>query len=97
MVAGMTIVAFCASFVCVPLIPSLVKIMEKEYGSHNETIADKASSLYNMAFALGSMLAPLLGGGLCDAIGFRESTGVMVLCGLIVSALYGFSITFMKL
>jgi MFS family permease len=93
MVAGMALVGFFASFVCVPVIPCLIQTMEKIYGSHNETIADKASALYNMSFAVGSIIAPLLGGGLADSIGYRNSTGVMVFTGLAVSAVYCFSLT----
>jgi MFS family permease len=89
----MTLVGFFASFVCVPVIPCLIQTVEKIYGSHNETVSEKASALFNMSFGLGSFIAPLLGGGLADSVGYRGSTGLMVFTGLGVSAAYCFSLT----
>jgi len=64
----------------------VIKIMKdkgKTVRPENLTgVADKASALYNLANAVGTIIAPVLGGALIDGVGFPTAANIMssVLC-----------------
>lgn len=49
-------------------------------------ICDRGSTLYNMAYAMGCAVAPIIGGALNDATNFRRTSDIMAFaaCGLLV-------------
>ena len=51
-------------------------------------LSDKASALYNIFFALGSMAGPPLGGGLYDAVEWRETCIIMASISIVFSIVY---------
>ena len=50
--------------------------------SGEDEINDKSSGLYNVAYALGGAISPVLGGGLYDKIGFQSTADVMALVAI---------------
>ena len=72
-------------------IPLAVSNSEDEEREVNEKatlakICDKGSTLYNVSYALGCAVAPIIGGALDDALGFRTTSDIMAFlaCGLAV-------------
>lgn len=57
-------------------------------------IADKVSALYNMSFAIGSILGPIIGGGLYDRVGFQTTSDIIAFTALTVSIYFAYSVTF---
>jgi hypothetical protein len=63
----------------VPIIPELISTLELEelkisnnpkQLKKNPNISDKASALFNISYAFGAAIAPVIGGALSDKIGF---------------------------
>jgi MFS family permease len=88
--AGLALNGVSISFIFVPLLPEILYVVstEEDLDNSNE-LNDKASGIYNVAYASGTILAPNIGGLLSDAYGFR----VMCDCLAIFSA--SFSIIFL--
>ena len=66
---------FFTSFIEVLTIPILITAIEVEEGENltqkkKNQIADKAATLYMIAIGLGSLIGPVIGGGLSDLAGF---------------------------
>lgn len=53
-----------------------------------ELISDKASAVFNMAFALGATIGPILGGAVYDWKGYRTTSDFMAILALVLSMLY---------
>lgn len=76
MFGGLFLDGFFAAFVFVCVIPAVIEeinLTRKNENGNNkddDQINDKASGLYNVAYALGGAISPVMGGGLYDAIGF---------------------------
>lgn len=47
-----------------------------------------ASGLYGTFFSTGQILAPIVGGALFDAVGFRQTTDFMTIACLVYSLLF---------
>jgi MFS family permease len=87
---GLALNGVSISFIFVPLLPEILYVVSTEEGLDNSNeLNDKASGIYNVAYASGTILAPNIGGLLSDAYGFR----VMCDCLAIFSAT--FSIIFL--
>ncbi len=56
-------------------------------------ISDKVSALYNMSFAIGSILGPIIGGGLYDQVGFQSTSDIIALTALSISIYFASSVT----
>jgi len=56
-------------------------------------MTDKASALANMAFAIGSMFGPIIGGQLTDLYGYRKTCDIICISA-IVAACINFLIVF---
>jgi MFS family permease len=70
-VAGLGLLGFTTATVFVPLLSEIIDaIEEKEKMKGNATINDKASALFNTAGAIGTIIGPIIGGLMDDALGF---------------------------
>ena len=72
MLIGMFCDGFFSAFMLVPMIPELIASIEEKEDNlrSNSHVSDKASALFNVSYAIGASLAPIIGGGLCDKVGF---------------------------
>lgn len=72
MFIGMFCDGFFSAFMFVPVIPEIIASIEEKQDSlrSNSHVSDKASALFNISYAIGASLAPIIGGGLCDKVGF---------------------------
>lgn len=78
-------------------VPEVVEAVEEDQSdskgeSPSNSINDKAATLLCLGFAVGSILAPPVGGMLKDAFGFRSACDVMAFSSLCVSLLYTMSL-----
>lgn len=71
MLAGISVLGFSASFAIIPLMPIIMTEIKTKFAKNTSSYIDTASSLYNSAFGLGSILGPLLGAHLSSYFGFR--------------------------
>lgn len=73
---GMAGVGFSTAVVWTVIHPEITEGVESDQSSKDKNfvstdmIADKVSAIYNMTFAMGSILGPIIGGGLYDRLGF---------------------------
>lgn len=58
------------------------KTIRKRWKLAKGVMTDKASALANMAFALGSMIGPIVGGQLTDAYGYRKCSDIITILAL---------------
>lgn len=74
----------------VPLLPELMRIVSKkeniQEGSND--FNDKASGVYNFSYALGTLVAPIVGGALDDVLKYRSMCDVMGFFSLIIGVLF---------
>ena len=56
--------------------------------SNNEQLGDKSCGLFNVAYALGGMISPVLGGALYDKVQFQETADIMSALALSLSLLF---------
>jgi MFS family permease len=77
MLSGISILGFSASFSIIPLMPLIMTEIKSKFVKNTSTYIDSASSLYNSAFGLGSILGPLVGAHLSSYFGFRICTDIL--------------------
>jgi MFS family permease len=71
MLAGISLLGFSASFAIIPLMPIIMAELKEKFVENTSNYIDTASSLYNSAFGLGSIIGPILGAHLNAYFGFR--------------------------
>lgn len=71
MLTGISILGFSASFAIIPLMPIIMAEIKLKFNKNKSSYIDTASSLYNSAFGLGSILGPMVGAHLSSYFGFR--------------------------
>lgn len=87
--SGVGALGCSVAFLFVPLLPEIITaVAEKEGIEHSPFLSDKASGLYNSAYGVGNCLAPIIGGALTQARGFRFCCDVMGVASLSFSVLY---------
>ena len=77
MLTGISILGFSASFAIIPLMPLIMSEIKLKFNKNKSNYIDTASSLYNSAFGLGSILGPLVGAHLSSYFGFRICTDIL--------------------
>lgn len=89
--SGICIVAFSCALIFVPLLSEIVEaVMAKEgLDEPTEELNDIAAGFFNTAYALGCLIAPIIGGALNDAYGFR------ITCDIMAFSSGGYSIVFL--
>jgi MFS family permease len=69
---GIGSLGFSVAFLFVPLLPEIIAaVAEKEGLENSPFLSDKASGIYNSAYGMGNCLAPIIGGAISDAFGYR--------------------------
>lgn len=71
MLAGISLLGFSASFIILPLMPTIMDEIKLKFKMNQQSYIDSASSLYNSAFGIGSIIGPMLGAYLNSYFGFR--------------------------
>jgi len=61
---------------------------EKANKKMTELVCDQAGAMFNIAYCLGSISGPILGGALDQSLEFRRSADVMTLVALCIFLLY---------
>jgi hypothetical protein len=75
----------------VPLLSEIIAaVQEKEGMGENPLLNDKASGIFNTAYASGCIVAPILGGALENICGFRKTCDVLAFSSLSFAVLYFF-------
>jgi len=73
----------------VPLLSEIIEgVREKEGIRDSGTINDKASGVYNTAYAVGCIIAPILGGYLSMYTNFRTTCDIMAICSISYAAIF---------
>lgn len=54
----------------------------------NSNLSDKASVLFNISYAIGASIAPIIGGGLCEKLGYQSTSNVMSAVAMIAAFIY---------
>jgi MFS family permease len=80
---GLAILGGSCSLIFVPLLSEIIEgVREKEGIRDSGTINDKAVGVFNTAYALGCIIAPILGGYLSMITGFRTTCDIMAFCSI---------------
>eukprot|EP00347_Sterkiella_histriomuscorum_P020522 403337480 len=87
--SGLALSGIAQGFIFIPLLPDAIEavyIKENTIEGHNEyydqLLNDMAAGLYGTFFSTGQILAPIVGGALYDAVGFRQTTDFMTIACL---------------
>ena len=80
---GLAILGGSCSLIFVPLLSEIIEgVREKEGIRDSGTLNDKAAGLFNTAYAVGCIIAPILGGYLGMITGFRTTCDIMAFCSI---------------
>lgn len=71
MFSGISILGFSASFAIIPLMPMIMEEIKDKFKVSQQNYINTASSMYNSAFGIGSILGPMIGAHLNSYYGFR--------------------------
>lgn len=69
----------------VPILIDISTAIKSDFGAD---VAPKASALFTMSSALGTVLGPIIGGHLYTTLGIAVTSNVMAICSLAAGALY---------
>jgi MFS family permease len=91
--AGNALLGISCSFIFVPLLSEIVDAVNEKEGLTEDTdlVNDLASGFFNSSYAIGCLLAPILGGLLNDHYGFQTTCDVMAFCSLTYAIIYFFA------
>ena len=70
--------------------PEGAKLIDKSGASETSNLADKASALFNIVFAVGSLVGPPLGGGFYDAFDWQVTCLIMSSVSILAGIAYTF-------
>ena len=94
-VIGVSMLGCSVALIFVPLLSEIITaVREKEGIDESPELNDKASAVFNAAYATGCVSGPLVGGAIRDSFavngrgGFRETTDIMAFCSAGISVLY---------
>ena len=91
-IVGLALNGISISFIFVPLLPEILYVVGSAEGLEDNTdLNDKASGIYNMAYASGTVLAPNIGGILTDIWGFRTMCDILWIFSLSFSFFFLFA------
>ena len=87
--SGLALNGISISFIFVPLLPEILYVVGTAEGMANDNdLNDKASGIYNVAYASGTILAPNIGGLLTDAYNFRIMCDILAIFSLCFSIIF---------
>ena len=77
-------------FYFIPSLPEVIDAVQtrENIDPDNEILNDKAAGIYNAFYAIGCIIAPILGGILYDSIGYRYANDVIALLGFVFLIAY---------
>ena len=88
---GVCVLGVSVSFIFVPLLSEIIaSVQEKEQIGENPQLNDKASGIFNTAYATGCIIAPILGGIFTDNWGFRICCDIMAFSSIAFAVIYFF-------
>lgn len=91
MIAGICLLGVSVSLIFVPLLSEIIEsVQEKEGLGENPALNDKASAVFNSAYATGCIVGPVIGGFLNDAVGFRSTCDYMGFASCSFAAIFFF-------
>ena len=86
-IIGISLLGMSVALIFVPLLSEIIaSVVEKEGIEESPVLNDKASAVFNAAYASGCVSGPIIGGAIKDAFagpntsGFRETTDIMAIC-----------------
>ena len=90
MIVGNAFLGFAVSFIFVPLLAEIIDAVKDKEGitEDNEQVSDLASGVFNTSYAIGCLIAPILGGLFNDLYGFRYTCDIMAFSSLVLAAVY---------
>lgn len=89
---GLALNGISISFIFVPLLPEILYVVGTAEGlENNNELNDKASGIYNVAYASGTILAPNIGGVLTDLTNFRTMCDILAAFSLFFSTIFLFA------
>ena len=89
-ILGYMILGVAGALALVPLFSSIIESVREKEGINGkcENLHDKASALFNACWALGSVLAPIIGGAINTNYDFETACDVMMLVAFIYGLLF---------
>ena len=91
MIGGIVLLGIAISLIFVPLLSEIIEaVQEKEGFGENPILNDKASAVFNAAYATGCIIGPILGGFLKDTFDFRTTCDIMALASCSFALIYFF-------
>lgn len=89
---GNNLLGLSLSFIFVPLLSEVVDAVKEKEGleEESEQLNDLASGFFNTSYAIGCLLAPILGGVLDDLIGYRYTCDIFAFLSIGYAAIYFF-------
>ena len=89
--AGISLLGVSVSLIFVPLLSEIIDaVLEKEGLGENNAVNDKASAVFNAAYATGCIVGPIVGGYLNDAVGFRNTCDIMAIASCSFATIFFF-------
>jgi len=90
MIVGNAFLGFAVSFIFIPLLAEIIDAVKDKEGitEDNEQVSDLASGVFNTSYAIGCLIAPILGGLFNDLYGFRYTCDIMAFSSLVLAAVY---------
>lgn len=91
MIGGICLLGVAISLIFVPLLSEIIEaVQEKEGLPENPILNDKASAVFNAAYATGCIIGPILGGCISDATDFGTTCDIMALASCTFGVIYFF-------
>lgn len=77
---GLALLGCSCSVIFVPLLPEIIESVRDQEGIKDSgTLNDKAAGVFNTAYAVGCIIAPILGGYLSMLTNFRITCDIMAI------------------
>lgn len=89
-IIGNCIDGLSCAFIFVPLLSEIVDAVKEKEGlkEESEHLNDLASGLFNTSYAIGCLIAPILGGLFNDLYGFRATCDIFAFSSLAFAIIY---------
>jgi MFS family permease len=86
---GLALLGIACSVIFVPLLSEIIEgVQEKEGITEMGELNDKAAGVFNTSYAIGCIIAPILGGYLNIYTDFRTTSDIMALSSAVYGTLY---------
>lgn len=91
-IVGGCFLGIALAFIFVPLLSDIVDAVKEKEGieEENEKLNDLSSGFFNISYAIGCLLAPILGGAFNQLVGYRYTCDIFAFSSLIYTFLLFF-------